>query len=96
MAPVTPIEIRFQYERRRRARIAILVVFVASVAVIVWSMQHLSPVPFFTGAVGLLAFAVMDFVVWRCPNCRRSLGKAFDYLRCPNCAASFTSDEPAA
>ncbi len=96
MSQLTSVEIAFSYRRRRQGRVALLLLFVGSVALILWSIGRSMLVDFVGGAAGVLAFALMDYIVWRCPSCHRSLGKAFDYGACPNCRATFSVDDHAA
>ncbi len=45
---------------------------------------------------GLAAVVIVDLAVWRCPNCRASLGRALSRTHCSRCGARFSETGGAA
>jgi hypothetical protein len=38
----------------------------------------------------LVVLAIGPSIVWRCPRCRRRLGRRLDVTRCPHCEVALT------
>lgn len=44
----------------------------------------------------LVVLAIGPLIVWRCPRCRRRLGRRLDVARCPHCGVELTEARRAA
>jgi hypothetical protein len=76
------------HARRYRTMLALLGVS----AVLMWfatvgrpARRHGEPVRSLAYVGTLLALAAGPLFVWRCPRCRRRLGRRLDVARCPHC-----------
>jgi hypothetical protein len=77
-----------QYRARRTRQILIGIGVLVAVALLAFLARReavFGPIVFGVAVLGLVA----SFFNWRCPACRRYLGRSFNPAFCPNCGTAF-------
>src|SRR5262245_29705883 len=90
----SPEQIRGEYRRRRTLHLCLVAIWAVYLFVVIFG--HVVPgeqvILYFFG--GLTVLAVVDLLIWRCPNCGHSFGRSMGEPDCPICHSQFREGAP--
>jgi rubrerythrin len=88
-------EFKARFTQTRRYQIALSVPVLGAVALLALSESYVADLGLQSTLLGtaFLVFVALGFswLNWRCPACRKSLGKSLSPTRCPHCGVALTS-----